>query len=118
MRRRSPLDKSIRLVSTRGMPSTTIRSTSRLARARDQLSAPVDQELVILNLKRNNYIGLDEIGRRIWELLETPRLVEELYRQLSQEFNATPETIAADVLPFLNELAAEGLVDVVDERPE
>lgn len=111
------LDTSTPPVSTRDMPNT-IESTSRVTRSRDLLSTPVDHELVILNLKRDNYLGLDEIGRRIWELLETPQLVEELCHRLSQEFDAVPETIRADVLPFLNELAAEGLVNVVDDRPE
>jgi hypothetical protein len=84
-----------------------------LVRSEKQRSEPVDQELVILNLARNHYISLDEIGRRIWELLETQRSVEDLCRQLSQEFDATAEQISADVLPSLKELESEGLVSVV-----
>ena len=32
----------------------------------------------------------DDIGRRIWELIETPRRVEELCAQLTGEFNGDP----------------------------
>ena len=42
---------------------------SRIMRNKNQMSAPVDNEIVILNMDRNNYIGLDEIGRFIWDLI-------------------------------------------------
>lgn len=85
---------------------------TRLVRTAGLMSTPVDTELVVLNLATNNYIALDEIGRRIWELLESPWCVGDLCRQLSREFEATPEQIAGDVLPFLEELAGEDMVRV------
>jgi len=82
------------------------------------MNTPLDEEMVILNMAKNNYIALNQVGRRIWDLLEKPIRVEELNRILSREFGATPEQIAADVLPFLNSLADEGLVHVTSGRPE
>jgi hypothetical protein len=89
---------------------------TRLARTEDLMTAPADRDLVILNLKGNNYLALNDIGRRIWELLKSPRRVDDLCQQLSQEFNATPEQISGDVLPFLTELINENVVHVADER--
>ena len=83
---------------------------SQVARVADMMAAPVDQDLVILNLATNTYVGLDGIGRRIWELLETPQSVEALCRHLGQEFDGSPDEIAADVMSFLRELEAEGLL--------
>ena len=94
-----------------------IELTTRIVRTQGLKSELVDEDIVILNLVGNNYIGLNEIGRRIWELIETPRRADELCQQLSREFDATPEQIAADVLPFLAELEDERLARVVDERP-
>ena len=91
-----------------------IESNTRVVRTEGIMTAPVDQEIVLLNMKGNNYISLDAIGRRIWELLENPVVVDELCRQLGTEFEATPEQISADVLPFLTELEGEGLVRVAD----
>lgn len=91
-----------------------IESTTRVVRTEGIMTAPVDQEIVLLNMKGNNYISLDAIGRRIWELLENPVVADELCRQLGTEFEATPEQISADVLPFLTELEGEGLVRVAD----
>lgn len=89
-----------------------IESTTTVIRTEGIMAAPMDQDIVLLNMAGNNYISLDAIGRRIWELLEAPILVEELCRQLGVEFDATQEQICADVLLFLNELETEGLVRV------
>jgi hypothetical protein len=93
----------------------TIELASRIVRAEDAASAEVDAEIVLLPSSLDEYLALDEVGRRIWELLESPHLVGELCRKLSEEFDATEEQIGADVLPFLDELADKGLVRVVEE---
>lgn len=76
------------------------------------MSGPLDRDVVILNPARDNYVGLDEAGRRIWDLLAVPNEVRDLCRQVANEFDGDPGQIAADILAFLNELATEGLVDV------
>ena len=88
---------------------------TRVVRFSELMAAPVDKEIVILSLASNHYVGLDEIGRRVWELLEQPRRVDELCQELVREFDATPEQVASDVLPFLGQLQSEGLVHVVAE---
>jgi hypothetical protein len=91
-----------------------IEATTRVVRTEGIMTAPVDQEIVLLNMKGNNYISLDAIGRRIWELLENPAMVNDLCKQLGEEFEGTQEQISADVLSFLEELEREGLVRVAD----
>lgn len=76
------------------------------------MSTPLDGDIVILNPVRDNYVGLDEIGRRIWELLATPGKAGDLCLKMAQEFPGDPKQITTDVLAFLNELATEGLIDV------
>lgn len=91
-----------------------IELSSQIARTENLMSASVDKEIVILNMAKNNYIGLDEIGLRIWELLERPFSVDELCHRLSREFEAAPEQIESDMLPFIGELINEGLIRIVD----
>jgi hypothetical protein len=86
---------------------------STVIRAEGVMTAPVDHEIVILNMAHNNYISLDAIGRRIWELLETAQSVSGVCCTLRQEFDATEEQIAADLIPFLTELEKDGLVRVI-----
>ncbi len=93
----------------------SIEMTTCVIRLGGLQTANVDDDIVILNMTTNSYVALDDIGRRIWELIETPRRVEELCTQLTGEFNGVPERIQTDVLSFLNELESEKLVRVVDE---
>ncbi len=72
---------------------------------------------MILNLASNHYLALNDIGRRIWDLLAKPRRVADLCQQLSQDFAGPPDQITADVLAFLAELADEGMLNVVGPQP-
>jgi hypothetical protein len=92
----------------------TIELTTIVARRPGALSAPVDDEIVIFNPDHDNYLGLDRIGRAVWELIEKPQRVSDLCVRLSADFEATPDVIAADVLHFLTETADEGIVRVVE----
>jgi hypothetical protein len=80
-------------------------------------SAAVDTDLVIMNQPNDSYVGLDDIGRRIWTILETPSRIDELCSRLAREFAGDPEQISRDVLEFLNELYAENLIAVTADRP-
>jgi coenzyme PQQ synthesis protein D (PqqD) len=78
----------------------------------DLLCAPVDDEVVLFDAKRGNYLALDPTGRRIWELLAEPRRVETLITLLAREYDGAPDTIAGDVVAFLEELEQQGAVHV------
>ncbi len=86
---------------------------SCIVRFPDLMSTAVDKEVVILSLVANHYVGLDEMGKRIWDLLETPQPVSELCRLLANEFNSSVEQVCSDLLPFLSKLDEEGLVHAV-----
>ena len=76
----------------------------------DWLAAKVGDELVMMSAEKGNYIGLSEVGARIWELLETPQDMDALCARLQQEFEVAPETCRTEVGDFLNELAKHGAV--------
>ena len=48
---------------------------SVVTRSEDLMSAPVDREIVFLHPTADSYVALDEIGRRVWELIESPRRI-------------------------------------------
>ena len=52
----------------------------------DWLAAKVGDELVMMSAEKGNYIGLSEVGARIWELIETPQDVDAVCAQLQDEF--------------------------------
>lgn len=91
-----------------------IDSTTVVVRDNTAMFSTVEDEVVILNMKGNNYLGLDNVGARIWGLLETPVRVDELCEQLSREFAGNREEIMSGLLRFLTELAKEEIVHGVE----
>jgi hypothetical protein len=76
----------------------------------DWLAAKVGDELVMMSAERGNYIGLSEVGARIWELLETPQDVNAVCARLQNEYDVTPDVCRAEVESFLNELVTHGAI--------
>ena len=72
------------------------------------LSAKVGDELVMMSAEKGNYIGLSDVGARVWELIETPRSLDDVCAQLVQEFDVTPDVCRAEVEAFVNELVKQG----------
>ena len=90
-----------------------IDNAATVVRTEDLLSTTVDDELVVLNVRAGCYLTIDRIGRRIWELLESPWLVDDVIAVLAAEFDADPSIVAADLTAFLHELEREGMVNAV-----
>lgn len=81
-----------------------------ISRRGDWLSAKVGDELVMMSAEKGNYIGLSEVGARIWDIIETPREFEAVCAQLQQEYDVTPDVCRAEVETFLSELAKHGAI--------
>ncbi len=77
----------------------------------DWLAAKVGDELVMMSAEKGNYIGLSEVGARIWELIETQQEIDALCARLQDEYDdVTPEACRAEVESFLNELVKHGAI--------
>jgi hypothetical protein len=76
----------------------------------DWLAAKVGDELVMMSAEKGNYIGLSEVGARIWELIETPQNVDLVCAQLLNEYDVAPDACRAEVERFLDELVKHGAI--------
>jgi len=93
-----------------------IEADTIVTRTEGLMSTPVDDEIVFLNPGTDSYVALDRIGRRIWELLESPQRVADLAAALAAEFDADVGVVGADVAAFLDELKRDGMVRAVTPR--
>ena len=82
----------------------------------DWLSAKVGDELVMMSAVKGNYIGLSEIGARIWDMIETPSDVDSVCARLQQEYDVEPDVCRTEVETFLNDLVKHGAV-ALDHPP-
>jgi len=80
--------------------------------AKDQVSCDLAGEAAILNIKNGVYYGLDPVGARIWQLIQQPRSVDEVRETLVGEYEVEPERCAQDLVALLEQLLAEGLIEV------
>ena len=77
----------------------------------DLLFREVDGEAVLLNLDSENYLGLDEVGTRMWVVLTTSDSVRAAYETLPAEYEVAPDVLHRDMAKLVQELVAHGLLE-------
>jgi hypothetical protein len=69
-------------------------------------------EAVLLNLASSSYFGLDTVGTRIWQLCEAHGSLRDVWEAMQQEFDAPGDALLSDLLAFVDDLLAKGLLAV------
>lgn len=59
---------------------------------------------------------LNDVGSRVWTLLEAPKSVQEIVAVLCEEYEAPREQVTSDLQELLEELQANGLVRVSESE--
>ena len=92
-----------------------ISNSTTIMPAAQQVSASLTDEAVILNLDSGVYYGLDAVGARIWNLIQSPISVAEIQRILLDEYDVDADQCERDVLALIERLVAEGLIEFSNE---
>lgn len=87
--------------------------SSRVAAATEQVSADLGGEVAILSLANGVYYGLDDVGARVWALLQEPRTIAEIRDAIVAEYDVDEDVAGRDLLLLLTRLAAERLLQVI-----
>jgi len=95
----------------------TVSQRSTVVAAKDQVSSDLGGETAILDLKAGIYYGLDDVGARVWNLIQAPRNVSDIRDMLLEEYDVAPERCERDLLALLQRLVDEGLVEVRNGAP-
>jgi len=103
-------DMSIRQMS--GEPGVHMELSLRdsLAVAPDVVFRELDGEAVILNLESGIYFGLDQVGTRIWQLIQEHGSLQKVFETMCDEYDVGSDTLERDLLQLVDELYAKGLV--------
>ena len=92
-----------------------LNSADILVAAPEQVSCEIGTQVAILNLKTGIYYGLDSVGGRIWELLQTPKRFDELEAKLLGEYEVEAERLGRDLQGVCKKLVKAGLIEIRDE---
>lgn len=82
---------------------------TRLKPGRDVLTAVQDGAAVLLDLRHETYIGLDEVGTRIWRHVESCADGAAIVDALAAEYDVPRDVLERDVRRFLDDLVQRGL---------
>jgi hypothetical protein len=85
---------------------------SQVTAVPDLLASDLAGEMVLLNLADGVYYGLDAVGAQIWRSIGQPRAVHDLVDDVVAHYEVDRARCEQDVLVFLTDLAAHGLVAV------
>ena len=88
-----------------------IQKNKSFAVSKDVLFQEVSGETVLLDLNSEAYFGLDEVGTRIWTLLNEGKTAVEMVDVLLEEYEVERETLEGDVRDLLTALIEAGLIE-------
>ncbi len=98
------------------MSAHAIPESAEIVVANGVLASDFGAEQVILDLRDGVYYGLEDVGARIWQLLQRPTTVAAMRAMLVEEYDVEPERCERDLRALLEDLAERRLVEI-RERP-
>jgi len=76
------------------------------------LISQLGQELVLMDTKTGDYLGINAVGTHIWNLLAGSKSVQELVTDLVSHFEVTEVQCQAEVEQFLSDLEKRKMVSL------
>jgi hypothetical protein len=84
--------------------------------SQNQISADLSSDLpgnvVILSLKDGIYYELEEVGARIWSLIQKPCSIQVILDTLLKEYEVDAQRCEADLLALVEEMTKRGLIEI------
>lgn len=78
----------------------------------DTLVNVIGEEAVLLNLKSEQYFGLDPMGTRMWQVLTTSDSIQAAFDILLAEYEVSADVLQRDLIELLEKLLAHGLAEL------
>jgi len=90
----------------------TIPLSSSIAVSSEVLCQEVHGETVLLDLQSESYFGLDEVGTRVWQLLQENPKIEAVVDTLLEEYDVDEQQLRDDLNELLSKLAEKSLITI------
>ncbi len=91
---------------------TPLPGPTRPARSKTVAWQTIDGETVLLLLKEKELLGLNEVGRCVWEMADGETSIDEMVAAVTSQYRVSVEVAQADVLRFLRELMSLNALDL------
>jgi len=78
----------------------------------NQVSSELSGDVIILNIKSGKYFGLDNVGARVWSILQKPAKVKDIINFIDSEYDVRADQCERDMMALLEDLLREDLIDI------
>jgi hypothetical protein len=79
----------------------------------DVLFQELNGEGVLLNLKTGVYLGLNQVGTKVWKLLAADPSLTKVVESIVAEFDVEREQFTTDLLLLINDMQKQELVTLI-----
>jgi hypothetical protein len=93
-----------------------IKNTTILQRNPDQLFTMIDDEIVMLSIKHEEYLNLNHHASYIWKQLKTPCTFGGLTDHLCSAFDVDRKVCISDTLDFITALVEKDFIQIIHEK--
>ena len=87
-----------------------ITEKTKIVKNKDIEVTDFENEKVMMNLEIGRYFTLNEVGSRIWDLLDKNDDVEGIINGLLEEYEVSREMCSEQVFKYLEELEQYGII--------
>ena len=91
--------------------------SDRVRIAPEVMIREVGGESVILDLKTERYLGLNEVGTRMWQVLMDSASIQAAYEKLLEEYEVTATQLEDDLRGLVDKLLENELIAVEPATP-
>ncbi len=78
--------------------------------SKEVLNQEIDGESVLLDMKSENYFGLNDVGSHVLEMLQNGASLENLVYRLLEIYNVEENQLESDIAELLQQLLDAGLI--------
>ena len=86
--------------------------SSNISISSEVLAQEVDNETVLLDLQSESYFGLDQVGTRIWQLLQEHKQLQKVFDILLEEYDVDAKQLENDLIEHIEKLLNEKLITI------
>lgn len=80
------------------------------------LAQEVSGEMVLLDLNSEQYLGLNEVGARVWQLLEGNKSLKLIHEKVMSEYDVEAEILETDLIKLITDMRDSGIVTIVEQN--
>ena len=82
----------------------------------DVLAQEVSGEMVLLDLDSEQYLGLNDVGARVWQLLEENKDLMTIFKKLREEYDVDASLLENDLIHLITDMHGAGIIALKEQE--